>query len=50
MFDNLLLVIILITVLWVGLILFYLYSSKRQETLQKDIEDFQKRLEKEDKN
>lgn len=49
MFENLTLVIVLITVLWVGAYAFYLYTSRQQKNLADDVEQLEKRLDEAEK-
>lgn len=44
MFENLVLIAVVIMILWVGALAFYLITSRRQTDLQKDIETLQKML------
>ncbi|MEM7333443.1 MAG: hypothetical protein AAF490_15245 [Chloroflexota bacterium] len=44
MFSNLLLVAGIATILWVGLFVFYLASSRRHQAIEKDIQELEKLL------
>lgn len=51
MFDNLLLIAIVIMIMWVGVLAYYLITSRQQADLQKDIEFLREMLDKpENKN
>jgi len=44
MFDNLLLIAILVIVFWLSILIFYLYTSRQQQNLQADIETLRQML------
>ncbi|MCA9872372.1 MAG: hypothetical protein KC441_01925 [Anaerolineales bacterium] len=46
MFTNLLIITILVIVFWLGATAFYLYTSRQQESLEKDITSLQNMLDK----
>lgn len=48
MFDNLMVVTIIIVVIWLAFIGFYLYTSSQQRQLQKDIESLEEMMDKTD--
>ena len=45
MFDNLLLIAIVIIIMWVAVLAYYLFASNRQIDLQENIEALNKMLE-----
>jgi uncharacterized membrane protein len=45
MFDNLLLIAVIVIVFWLGIFAFYMMTSKKQEDIQKEIESVEKLLE-----
>lgn len=49
MFENLTLVIVLITVLWLGAYAFYLYTSRQQKNIADEVEQLEKRLDEAEK-
>jgi hypothetical protein len=46
MYDNLLIVTIIILALWLGATAYYLYTSRQQEGLEKDIAALHNQLDK----
>lgn len=44
MFDNLVIVAVIAIVLWVGLFVFYLISSRQQQKIERDLQDLEKML------
>jgi preprotein translocase subunit YajC len=46
MFTNLLIITVLIIAFWMAATAFYLYTSRQQESLEKEIEAVQKLLDK----
>ena len=50
MFENLTLVIILITILWLGAYGFYLYTSRQQKDIVDDLERLNKKLDEAEKH
>lgn len=51
MFENLLLIAVVIMIMWVGVLAYYLITSRQQTDLQKDIESLREMLdEPENKN
>lgn len=48
MFENLLLIAVVIMVLWVGVLAYYLITSRQQTDLQKDIESLRNMLDEAD--
>lgn len=48
MLDNLLLIAVVIMIMWVGIMAYYLYTSRRQTDLQKEIEDLREMLDETD--
>jgi uncharacterized membrane protein YphA (DoxX/SURF4 family) len=49
MFENLTLVIIIITVLWLGAYAYYLYTSRQQKNIADEVEQLEKRLDEAEK-
>ncbi len=49
MFENLTLVIILISILWLGAYGFYLYTSRQQKDIVDDLERLNKKLDEAEK-
>lgn len=49
MFENLTLVIILITILWLGAYAFYLYTSRQQKNIADELEQLQHKLDEDEK-
>jgi len=47
MFENLTTIAIIASILWMGLIAFYVYTSRQQKDIQKDIEELEALLDKE---
>ena len=47
MFENLTTIAIITSVLWMGLTGFYVYTSRQQKDIQKDIEELETLLDKE---
>ena len=47
MFENLTTVAIISSVLWMGLIGFYVYTSRQQKDIQQDIQELEELLDKE---
>ncbi len=48
MFDNLLLITIVIIVMWLGMLVYYLTTSRQQGDLQQNIESLRRLLDKSD--
>ena len=48
MFENLLLIAVVIMILWVGILAYYLVTSRQQTDLQKNIESMREMLDEED--
>ena len=48
MLENLLLIAVVIMILWVGVLAYYLYTSRQQTDLQKEIEDLRDMLDETD--
>ncbi|MCB8926383.1 MAG: hypothetical protein H6652_12240 [Ardenticatenaceae bacterium] len=48
MFDDLNLLIVIISLFWLGAFGFYLYTSRQQETIADEVEQLQKKLDKND--
>jgi CcmD family protein len=48
MLENLLLIAIVIMIMWVGILAYYLYTSRRQTDLQKNIENLRGMLDETD--
>jgi hypothetical protein len=48
MFENLLLIAVVIMILWVGILAYYLVTSRQQTDLQKNIESLREMLDEED--
>lgn len=48
MLDNLVLIAVVIMILWIGVLAYYLVTSRRQKDLQKDIESLREMLDKTD--
>ena len=46
MFDNFLLITIIIMAMWVGMLVLYLVTSRQQNSLQQNIEALRRRLDK----
>jgi len=49
MFENLTLVIVIITVLWLGAYAYYLYTSRQQKNIADEVEQLQKKLDEAEK-
>ena len=49
MFENLTLVIVIITVLWLGAYAYYLYTSRQQKNIADEVEQLEKRLDEAEK-
>jgi preprotein translocase subunit YajC len=48
MLDNLVLIAVVIMILWIGVLAYYLVTSRQQKDLQKDIESLREMLDKTD--
>lgn len=48
MFDNLTLLIVIISLFWLGAFGFYLYTSRQQKDIADELEQLQNRLDKND--
>jgi preprotein translocase subunit YajC len=48
MFDNLVLIAVVIMILWIGVLAYYLVTSRQQKDLQEDIESLREMLDKTD--
>lgn len=44
MFGNLLLIAVVILIMWVGILAYYMITSRQQNDLQKDIENLREML------
>ena len=44
MFENLILIAVVIMIMWVGVLAYYLVTSRQQADLQKDIESLREML------
>lgn len=49
MFENLLLIAVVMLIMWVGVLAYYLITSRQQTDLQKDIESLRNMLDEADK-
>lgn len=48
MFDNLIIVAVIAIILWVGLFIFYLISSRQQQKIERDLQDLESMLQDEE--
>jgi len=46
MFDNILLITIVIIIMWLGMLIFYLSTSRQQGNLQQSLESLRRQLDK----
>lgn len=48
MFENLLLIVVVIMIMWIGILAYYLVTSRQQADLQQDIESLREMLDESD--